>query len=289
MTGGQNTLQVSLLELMRELRDQHIPLILGGGYGLYLKQVHQQESSLPTLITGELWPAPRATEDLDILLTTEVVVDATRMRPIRQALDRLGYAPIPGAEYMQFARPISRGQAVKIDLLTGPLGEMADDPRIRIDERRVRPRQSVQLHAHRTDEALGFQDDLLELTLDGVLPDGQLCRATVYVPQPFTLLLMKLCALRDRCTDPTKDLARHHALDLYRIIAMLTEVEFETTRRKVVESSDHPVVNEARRIVAQYFSTSESLGSLRLREHSLWRADMAIDRFLLALRDIFRT
>jgi hypothetical protein len=153
---GQPILKTSL-HLLYELRNQQMPLILGGGYGLYLKQVHLQEARpSATLIPGELWPSPRATEDLDILVRTEVVVDAGRMRLIRAALDRLGYAAIPGAEFMQFVKPLRGGMHVKVDLLTGPLGPFADDPRVKVDERRVRLREKVQLHAHRTDEAVGL-------------------------------------------------------------------------------------------------------------------------------------
>jgi len=97
MSDGQSILKTSLLDLLHELRDEDIPLILGGGYGLYLKQVRLQNTlNTPTLIEAELWPAPRATEDLDILLRTEVVIDASRMGPIRAALDRLNYTAVRG-------------------------------------------------------------------------------------------------------------------------------------------------------------------------------------------------
>ena len=289
MTDGQPILKTSLLDLLHELRDQPMPLILAGGYGLYLKQVHLQETpSSPTLIPGELWPAPRATEDLDVLLRTEVLVDADRMRSIRAALDRLGYLPIPEAKYMQFVKTFGGGRFVKIDLLTGPLGTFADDPRLRVDDRRVRPRKSVQLHAHRTDEATGFQENTLVIPLSGVLSSGEAYEAVAHIPQTFTLLLMKLHAFRDRCRDAEKDMARHHALDLYRIVAMMTEVEFQQTRQQVERHQGDPVTGEARRIVTESFSSAESLGSLRLREHPLWDEAMALQAFLSALTDLLR-
>jgi hypothetical protein len=288
MGDGQSILKTCLLDLLYELRDQDMPVILGGGYGLYLKQVFLQDTlTSRTLIPGELWPAPRATEDLDILLKTEVVVDAQRMRPIRAALDRLGYVAVQGAEYMQFAKPVGAGRVVKVDLLTGPLGPLQNDPRVRVDDRRVRPRESVQLHAHRTDEAVGFQEDTLAIPVLGVLTNGEDYEAAVHVPQAFTLLLMKLHAFRDRCTDGEKDMARHHALDLYRITAMMTEDEFGRTRQRVAEHQGEPVLVEAKRILLENFASSESLGSLRLREHPLWGGDMALAEFLAALRDLF--
>jgi hypothetical protein len=289
MTDGQSILKTSLLDLLYELRDQQGPLILGGGYGLYLKQVRLQETlSSPTLISGELWPVPRATEDLDILLKTEVVVDTDRMRPIRAALDKLGYAVIETAKYTQFVKPLGLGMDVKVDFLTGPLGAFAGDPRVKVDARRVRPRKSVHLHAARTDEAVGFQEDTLAIPVNGTLSNGQDYEAVVHVPQAFTLLLMKLYAFRDRCMDAAKDMARHHALDLYRIVAIMTDDEFQRTGRQVEQHNGDPVVVEARRIVGEHFASSESLGSLRLREHRLWREGMALDEFLSTMKELFR-
>ena len=40
-----------------------------------------------------------------------------------------------------------------------------------------------------------------------------------------TYILMKLFAFRGRKDDPAKGMAQHHALDLYRVVAMLTEDE----------------------------------------------------------------
>ena len=278
-----------MLDLLYELRDQQTPLILGGGYGLYLKQVHLQDTlSGRTLIAGGMWPAPRGTEDMDILLQTEVVVDAKRMGLIRAVLDRLGYAAVSGAKYMQFVKQLGEGRIVKVDLLTGPLGPLADDPRVKADNRRVRPRPSVNLHARRADEALGFQQDTMTIPVTGTLSSGDIYEATVHVPPAFTLLLMKLHAFRDRWSDVDKDLARHHALDIYRIVAMMTEQEFEQTRRQVAQYQNHSAVVEAVRIAREHFASDESLGLLRLREHALWDERMAVAEFLSALKDLFR-
>jgi len=187
-----------------------------------------------------------------------------------------------------FGRP-GGGRFVKIDLLTGPLGPLGNDPRVKIDDRRVRPRKSVKLHAHRMDEALGFQDNTMVIPLDGSLSSGELYEAAVLVPSAFTLLLMKLHAFRDRCKDAAKDLAQHHALDIYRIVAMMTEQEFEETGQQIAGQRNHPVLIEAARVVAEHFDSPESLGSLRLRSHSLWDEGMAMQAFLAALRDLLLT
>ena len=76
--------------------------------GLYLKQRHMEEEQPPieTLIPGELWPPARATQDVDLLLPTEVIVSLEYMRSIRAALDRLGYKP--DVEFFQFSANTKR-------------------------------------------------------------------------------------------------------------------------------------------------------------------------------------
>jgi hypothetical protein len=37
----------------------------------------------------------------------EIVVDGNRMKSIREALDRLEYTAIPGAEYLQFVKQLA--------------------------------------------------------------------------------------------------------------------------------------------------------------------------------------
>ncbi len=289
MTEAPSILKTSLLDLLYELRDHDFSLILGGGYGLYLKQVLLQETmQYSTLIDGNLWPSPRATEDLDILLSTEVVVDSERMGPIRTALDQLDYVAVPGAEYMQFIKTLPAEQYVKVDLLTGPREMFTGDPRVRVGVRRVRPRRSVGLHAHATDEALAFEQRTMALAVDGVLSSGEPYAAMVRIPSAFTLLLMKLHAFRDRCQDEDKDLGRHHALDIYRIVAMMSEQEWELTLQQVREFEQHPVIVEAADIIRTYFDSPESLGSIRLREHRLWNDTMALKEFLSAIQDAFR-
>jgi len=69
-------LQTTLLDILYELRDSDLPLILGGGYGLYLKQHQVASSNVPLLLNAI--PPPRATNDLDIFLRTELKLFALR-------------------------------------------------------------------------------------------------------------------------------------------------------------------------------------------------------------------
>lgn len=87
--------------------------------------------------------------------------------------------------------------------------------------------------------------------------------------------------------DPEKNYAQHHALDLYRIIAMLTKVEYDLVKKLVEHYQDHPAVTEARLIIKHHFNSTESLGSLRFREHVLFMPEMDTAGFLEAFDDLF--
>lgn len=277
-------LKTALLDLLWILDAQKTPLILGGGYGLYLRQ-RQLEDAPPTqtLIERRDWPEPRATRDLDLFLRPEIVTSAAHMQNIRSALESLNYAVISGCEFMQFLNP----SGVKIDLLTGPLGDFESQARRRSgDDRRVGPQEKVRLHAHRTDEAIQFDQDVIEIWLEGDLSTGNRYKSVICIPQAFSYIMMKLFAFRDQNQNPEKEFARHHALDLYRIIAMLTEREFAHAQGSATEHRSHAKVREAVKIVHKFFAETTSLGVLRLREHPDFSATGSLDQFLAVLRKI---
>jgi hypothetical protein len=74
-------------------------------------------------------------------------------------------------------------------------------------------------------------------------------------------------------------MARHHAMDVYRIIAMITPEEDSVVGALAAKHFDHPKAVEARRVVGEHFASPDSLGILRLREHQLFFSRMNLDRF----------
>src|SRR3954453_14572349 len=116
-----DTLITSLLDLLAELEATRVPLIVGGGFGLYLKRRHIDRTGERTLLS-EL-PEPRSTNDLDLFLRAEVLADVGRTRRVAEAIRRLGYTPVEEAKFLQWHRPVQVGeveQEVKIDILVGP-------------------------------------------------------------------------------------------------------------------------------------------------------------------------
>ncbi len=257
-------LSITLLDLDAALGGG-ADLMVGGGFGLYLKQLHLEKSAVRTLLPKSRWPQARTTQDIDLFLRAEIVADVARMERLRGALDQLGFLVEEDAKWMKFARDVGR-RTVIIDLMVGPLGEFED--RTERHSIRVKPIGSSGLHARAANDAIGVEHEPVHLSLG----DGTRS-SEVLVPQAFPFALMKLGALRDRVNDTNKDEGRHHALDTYRIVAMLTEAEDDVARMLAARYSAHPVITAAKRTVDELFAAPNGLGGLRLREHPLCPAD----------------
>lgn len=280
-------LRTCLLDLLYELRDQHMPLTVGGGFGLFLKRMYLVDRGTRTLF-AEL-PAPRATNDIDVYLRVDVLADVARTEALVAAIRRLGYAPVDEAKYLQWRRPVEVGgvtQEVKLDALVGPLGASA--AKLQVNPPRVRPKgKSVGFHAYQTEEALFIEEEPVAVAIDGARSGGEPYAATVYVPEAFPYLLMKLSAFADRKDDANKDLGRHHALDAYAIVGMMAEAEYERALALAERSRDDQHYRRVCEIATAEFGTPTSPGLLRMREHRLFRPDFRVDDFIATLGEIF--
>jgi hypothetical protein len=230
----------------------------------------------------------RSTNDLDLFLRPELLIDSKKLKPLAEAISRLGYQVVPGAEKYQFVKPGPGGSevgSVKIDILTGPQSRFKGT-RVKADARRVRPNPSVGIHAHPVNETPTLEEGLLPLTLSGKLSSDEPWQAEVFVPHPYTFLMMKLFAFRDRFADAEKEFGRYHALDLYSILATTTETEWRRAIEIRDQKGDDPYIVEAGRLVSAYFSHVNSLGMIRLRESGYYRAELQLDEFISALKDL---
>ena len=173
-----------------------------------------------------------------------------------------------------------------IDILTGPRS-CFQNTEVKVDERRIRPKPSIGIHAHPVDEVPTLEDGLLPVRLEVRLDSADGYKAEVYLPHPYTFSMMKLFAFRDRVNDSNKEFGRYHALDLYTIIATMKEEEW----RYALELSDlnrnHSFVIEAGHLVSEYFSNLERLGMIRLRESPYFRPELQLDEFISALLELF--
>jgi hypothetical protein len=79
-----------------------------------------------------------------------------------------------------------------------------------------------------------------------------------------------------------------HALDLYTIVGMMTEDEYEAARKLAQDHAGDVHVQKAREIVREDFASATSLGIVRLREHLLFRPVFLVQEYLDTLKDAFR-
>ncbi|MBU1671596.1 MAG: hypothetical protein KKF41_00445 [Actinobacteria bacterium] len=280
-------LQSALLDLLYGVQGTDVRLIIGGGYGIYLKTDHVRRMRVRTLFRE--WPEPRSTNDLDLFLRPELLIETAKLKPLAEAITRLGYKGVTGAEKYQFVKPGPGGAeagSIKIDILTGPRSCFEGTP-VRADARRARPNPSVGIHAHCVDEALTLEAGLLPISLEGRLGTGEPWHAEVFLLQPYTFLMMKLFAFRDRLDDPDKEFGRYHALDIYTIMATTTEEEWGHALQLRDQHGSNPYVMETAHLVSEHFPTLDSLGMLRLRESSYYRPELQLDEFMSALRELF--
>lgn len=285
-----DALEANLLDLLFELRDESISLIVGGGYGVYLKQEHIKSTAERTLLKA--LPSARSTNDIDIFLRTDLLADRERSVALAGALKKMGCESIGAAKYFQFARENKidgEPWTVKFDLLTGPIDPSVDKTKLDVDPPRVRPagKKGVGLHGRLTDEALGIEQHPLAIDLSGKRTNGEAYTGQVQLPQPFTYALMKLHALKDRTGDSGKDYGRHHALDLYTIIGMATEGEWEVAKDLSKVHAGSRQIESARRIIRTHFAEKTSIGFVRLREHSEYREELQLDDFKHLLHELF--
>ncbi len=261
-------LREALVELATEAQAKGIRLVVGGGYGLVLKTELVEASGQPTVLGAPR--VARATADLDFFLPVEVISSAEKSRQFREILDRLGYEPVETAKYFQFKRGVDYGgrrRSIKIDLLAPPVeGAVTDSVRIR-------PRDYRGLHARITPEAETVHWSTTRMQLGGT---------SVELPHPYSVLLLKLHALRDRIMDGEAQLGANHAEDLFNTVALLTESEFEEIERF---RGNADAESSARLIMNELFEDATSLGSIRVRE-AVSPTDEDFGRFLDVLRRI---
>jgi hypothetical protein len=280
-------LRSALLDLLHQIEETDIKLIIGGGYGIYLKSEYVRRTGARTLLRN--WPEPRSTNDLDLFLRPELLIQSTRLKPLAEAMKNLGYDAVPGAENYQFVKEGSRSTnagTIKIDFLSGPLGCFKGTS-VKADNRRARPNPSVGIHAHPVDEAPTLEEGLLTLSLEGCRSTGEICHADISLPHPFTFIMMKLFAFRDRFSDSNKEFGRYHALDIYTILSTMVEDEWNQGLMMRDNYADHPFVRQAGQLVSEYFSILSGRGIIRMMESPYYRSEFQLEEFMAGMKELF--
>lgn len=276
-------LNSTFLDLHSKFQAQNVKVLLGGGFGLYLKQLDLLDrDSIKTLLSIDAWPLPRSTSDLDLFFPIEVLVNLNDMQAVRQTIDDLNFTPIESSRYWQFVQATSK---VKVDLLTGPVDDQTKT-QLKIDDRRVRPKGSLKLHARYTPEALELSSNQESIAIKGLLSNGLSYDGVVNIPSPFTYLMMKITAFGDQVENTNKNFGRHHALDVYRIVAMLTERQYDMTINQMTRNAKSSYSKRVKQLAHSLFNSKSDPGILRMKEHDFYRDSMDLDAFIVTLKDL---
>lgn len=278
---NMNDLTTALIDIVAGLGKNDLRLIVGGGFGLYLRHRYLVPRDGRTLLKH--WPEPRSTNDIDLFLRAELFVDSSLLEPLMKTLGRLNYQPVETAKYYQF---VKQEGPLKVDLLTGT-EEFLKGKGVMAKNRRAYPKPKILLHARTVNEAITLEEHLAPVTIAGLRSDGRKAEIRVSVPHPFTYIMLKLFALRDRLNDPEKDYGRHHALDIFTVVATMSEEEWSVSQKLRDVFSQDPRYREATDIVKTLFADRQSFGVVRIKESPYYREVFELDDFLSVLKELF--
>lgn len=216
--------------LWEAMRAAHPPVILAGGYGLFLKQrsaLERQDELIAVPLARWLSFAPRATKDLDILIGLEVIADEEQLAVIGRALRQCGF--IEKQPRWQFVKHLPGDRKVLVDIHAPE--PPADHPHVVAARPRVKntlARGPDRVHGRFNPEAIGAHLHPCDVHWDGI---------TVIVPNPLTWAVMKVTAAAERWEqsqnpDRTPEerteqrlQAYKHAADAGRVVALMGVAE----------------------------------------------------------------
>ena len=253
-------LYAHLLDIVSDSASQG--LILGGGFGMRVKQEYLQEMGEPTLIPA--MPPARATQDLDFFLRMELFVQKERGQAVRALLDRLSYKE--HTPQWQFGKPLRSDAAteetVKVDLLART--PTSAEP-VLVKPPRVGSGAGIALHGHETPEAFAVEDSPLLIPVKGLRTDGVEVEATVFVPHPYAWLTMKVKAAHDwlrmeHGEQARKPFREKHTFDVYLLTTMLREQELEEAKQMAERYATHALASDIRLYAEELYGVPDAPG-----------------------------
>lgn len=288
-----------LIELL-QLTDDEFPLIVAGGLGIYLKRrwTLQQLHDGSRRSRFRVIPEARTTDDIDAFLSMELFSRETSegVARLRARLEQTGYVPYEKARYFQFVKSIDRTRTVKFDL-HARLPTTHEETFTKVDEPRIGRKGHTafrQLHAYATPEAFAIDEGVQTLPLSGTTPLGARFEGRVRVPHPFASLCMKLCAALDHeraLLARRKPRGEKHASDVYLLVAMLDEAEFDQTQALARRFADEPPMARIRAAITELFAAPEQAGlrTIALEARKVDSTPLELELFSTMLGELFGT
>lgn len=277
----------ALFELAKELSKFNIPLIIGGGLSLYLRTIYSSKVRSPRYPKRT---EQRVTKDIDIFLSSDIIVDSAKVQHIRDSLAKLNY--LPRTKYFQFYKEIDLNYSkreILIDILSAPPDENKKE-NISIKKPRIKHNDVKNFHAYLVNEALGINYNPIKV--DELSKTSNESVNNLYIISSFNYIILKLHAFEDRKVDATVDFGRHHAYDIFATICDMDEVDWENAKNHFNDERNKNYIQESILIIKTYFSSSTDLGIIRLKENELYKKykvefDNYIEFFIEDLKTLF--
>lgn len=289
-TPGINDFLLSTLrELGSEFHKAGLPLILGGGFSLYLRSGFLKKNRSPRYPHLQ---NQRPTKDIDIFLTSDIIINPVKAENIKTILNRQGFTV--KTEYFQFIKSTSIdgiSKEIIVDLLSQPVSS-EDLEKVVIKPPRIKPKGVEKFHAffHPEAEIINFN---LRSVSEYVSDETRADFTNIFLPSSMSFIVLKLFAFRDRIQDEKKDFGRHHAYDIFASILDMDEDDWKSAARQLQKQNDFKIIKEAKLLVGEYFSEQEQSGIIRIRENVIYRTNRALldpvmPLFIADLRDMFQ-
>jgi hypothetical protein len=246
-------------------------VILSGGFGIRLKQAFLRSSQQQTLISEV--PTARATQDIDLILALDFWIQTEKAKGFKEVLDRLGY--VVNQYSWQFRKPIAPENLQHI-LLDLQARQPRTEERVNVQDRppQVGRGMGTGISGRQTLEAFAVEDSPQSITI--TTEQGEY---SVLVPHPYAWLNLKVAAahdwLKERAgeippkTDRETGVSRRlkHVLDVYILVAMLTEVELSEAIQLAETYREHPQAEKIRREAIELWGKPDAAGFLEMQRY----------------------
>lgn len=238
------------------------PVMIAGGFGLILKQqwLSQTGKDEKIVVPLERWENPliRSTKDVDIAIGLDLLCDRENQEIVAETLRRNGFVIDQYAANWRWNKTVSQTSEVIVEILAPTPGD--NDAGLKVKGKRVKGASSHNpIHGRENKELVGYEHHPFSFRKENI---------EVTLPNPVTFLMMKVTAADEQWKEwlkasdskeaSSRELAFKHARDAYRILAMVTEKEFESAQEvaSLIASSDAYV--KAQGIVSESFLSPQS-------------------------------
>lgn len=265
-------------------------VLVAGGYGLFLKQQWLLASSdLPIVVPFERWTntVPRATADMDLIVSLDLISDEVANKQLFEALDQQGFEvsrELHGKRW-QFFKEVGKDHHVVVELHAPmPEGEVENLTSNRFAVKHKPSLGEQGIHGRTNQEAIGSDLHFFQFEMEDI---------QIAVPNPVAWTVMKLTAAEDtwkRSEEVQREpedrkffrkQAIKHGNDVCRSVALMTIGERDLSAEVVEAIKDTPQFIRAADIYRDFFTGKDDWAREVLKDQWL-QEDLDVIHYVLA-------